>query len=243
MNLLSTRRLAVGLLLSLCAWTVASADVVPALASVTAEGPDHLWTYQLQGFKFSGGDDDASRHGPPIPDTPRFGGVFTLFGFGGYIDGSCAGPAGWTCSARDGDGAAVDLSWTLTGTASFLRRGGGFDWGSFSAKSVFDSGTVLRWTAHVVADMGTSGADAPELTGLVNGPQDGWQSLSAQAGPVPAQAGQVDVEAPVPTVLAALAVLEVPAPATPALAGLALAALALTRRGLRPARAHASETP
>lgn len=138
------------------------------------------------------------------------GGAFTIAGFGGYVAGSCSGPAGWICSVRlpgAGSGAAgaadladatpadgvVDLVWTYVAGPFRAGTGSGVDLGRFHASSWRLAAGELAWTAQ--------GGRAGD--GATPGAADPWSAAGQVAGP--AGSGGLAVASPGSLALAALA--------------------------------------
>ena len=90
-----------GIALALC--IIASANIIPTSTTIT--GPVSglfTWTYDL---RLSADQNVNSGTAPTINPVPHtnltFAGFITIYDFAGYQAGSCAGPAGWTCTAQN----------------------------------------------------------------------------------------------------------------------------------------------
>lgn len=150
----------------------AAASIVPAGVSITgALGGPYMWTYDLQ---LASGPDayTGARAGT------GFSSFFTIFGFAGYIDGSCSGPGGWVCTRAGPDHtfdamltkiAEPSVTWIYVGGPSLTGRAGD-DLGLFSAKTIYGSSDSLSYAAQ--------GANGGGNVGLTVGPAVSAQLVS-----------------------------------------------------------------
>ena len=86
--------------LALTLGTVAMANIIPTLSTVTPVDAIFMWSYDLQLSA-----DQNINNGPfplvtPVLTGTTTAGFLTLYDFQGYVPGSCAAPTGWTCSAQ-----------------------------------------------------------------------------------------------------------------------------------------------
>lgn len=190
-----TRRLFSTLLATLVVLLVAApaqAGLLPVRVSVTPEGTDFRWTYAIllqDGSQLQAGD------------------YFTIYDFGGYLDGTNSQPDGWTFSSAnvgttpdrlnpDDDASLPNLTFTYSGSTI-----DGWDGlGNFWVLSQYQDTADEHFTAQT------------------HRTQDGMPDSNITETLVPVPVG------PQPTV---------PEPATLALAGLGLPFIALARRWKR----------
>lgn len=210
---------------------LALAGIVPGATAVAGSGP-HTWTYQLQLAPASGADTNAT---PSVADG--HGGAFTLIGFAGYVDASCASPDGWTCTVQDSDTADGDATVSLTWTYVRGPVLGGLPsarvLGDFSAQSVYGVAGEVAYAARTVGNNSARNGSTSDNAGSVDGPSSGPRPVVAA---LPGPDGLADAS---PTAseddeaAVAAAVNVVAEPQALALAGLGLVALGLTRRRAR----------
>jgi hypothetical protein len=160
---------------------MAWANIIPTGTSVTGTGP-YTWNYNLQLSQ-----DQNVNPGLPPTDTlvPHenlsIGSLLTLFDFAGYVDGSCAGPTGWTCTAQllgftpddvlPTDRAdLMNITWVYTTGAPILGQPSGVDLGNFSAQSLFNTEGVVSYAARGVKNIGASEGSIADNVGTTRGP-------------------------------------------------------------------------
>lgn len=157
------------------------ANIIPTGTSVTGTGP-YTWNYNLQLSQ----DQNVVPGLPPaniqVPhEDLSFGSFLTLFDFAGYVDGSCAGPTGWTCTAQllgftPDDVLPLDrahlmnITWVYTSGAPILGQPSGVDLGTFSAQSTFNTEGVVSYAARGVKNIGSSEGSIADNVGVTRGP-------------------------------------------------------------------------
>lgn len=169
------------LVVALCA--VATANIIP---TNTVIGPlvsgSFTWTYDAA---LSADQNVNSGFAPtvnPVPHTNlTFAGFFTIYDFAGYVGGSCAGPAGWTCSAQNvgftpddvvptDNPNIVNITWAYTTGATLLGQPSGMDLGLFTAKSILNRPTLTSYTARGIANSGPQTGSIADNVGNTQGP-------------------------------------------------------------------------
>jgi hypothetical protein len=163
---------------------LALASLVSPSTSIGGSG-SYTWTYGLQLEPLQKGTPGQ----PTVVDALKFDryrvdSFFTIHAFAGYVDGSCAGPAGWTCSVEaggdalddlllDGDTRTVDLTWTTKARAlhpgSLDERG----LGDFSAQSIYGDAATVRYTAYAAVNPGRWASSEAGSFGSTLGPMAG----------------------------------------------------------------------
>ena len=148
-----TKRITLFCVLALTLSTVAMANIIPTSTTITGTGP-FTWTYNLQLSKDQNVNSGFAPTSNPVPHTNlTFAGFFTIYDFAGYVAGSCAGPAGWTCTAQKlgftpddvvpTDNASVfNITWAYTTGSTILGQPSGVGLGDFSAQSIYSSPTL-----------------------------------------------------------------------------------------------------
>src|ERR1017187_4826941 len=120
------KRLSLLCVLAFTLSTVAMANIMPTTPGPTPGGSNFLWAYN---FTVSADQNVNSGIVPlvnpvdPLDLTP--GGFVTIYDCQGYVAGSCAGPAGWTCVVQNigftpsdtlppDSASIVNLTWVYT---------------------------------------------------------------------------------------------------------------------------------
>lgn len=162
---------------------VASANIIPTGTTVTGSGP-YTWTYNLSLSS------DQDLHGGlvapsanPVSTTNlTIAGFLTLYDFAGYIPGTCIGPTGWSCTAQNigftpdnvsptDNANIVNLTWAyLTGPDLLGQPNGINSLGTFSAQSIYNTSTLVSYTARAIKNNGLSNDTVANNVGLVDGP-------------------------------------------------------------------------
>lgn len=155
--------LIIGIALTLC--IVASANIIPTNTGVTGTGP-FTWTYDFQLSSDQNVNSGLAPTSNPVPHTNlTFAGFLTIDDFAGYVNGTCAGPAGWTCTAQNvgftPDDVAptdsaniVNITWAYTTGSTLLGQPNGIDLGSFTAQSIYNIPTLVSYTSRGIANAG-----------------------------------------------------------------------------------------
>jgi hypothetical protein len=168
------KRIALTIGIALCLGIGASANIIPTSTSITGPGP-FLWTYNLQLSTDQNVNAGLAPSVNPVPHTNlTFAGFLTLYDFAGYIAGSCAGPAGWTCTIQDlgftpDDVAPFDnpnlpnITWAYTTGPTLLGQPSGVDLGFFSAMSIYDLTTQVSYASRGIANIGQVGTIADNV--------------------------------------------------------------------------------
>ena len=170
-------------LLSLALAGVASANIIPTNSSVTGTGP-YTWNYAV-----TLSSDQNAVAGPapttnPVGAANTTGAFFTLYDFAGYVAGSCAGPAGWTCTAQavgftpfdvnPADNASLlNITWNYTTGATIVGgngTGSGVELGNFSAQSTFNIVTAISYAARAIKNNGAFSGSTADNVGTTSGP-------------------------------------------------------------------------
>jgi hypothetical protein len=160
---------------------MAGANIIPTGTSVDGSGP-FTWNYNLQLSQ----DQNVNPGLPPtdvlVPhEDLNIGSLLTLFDFAGYVDGSCDGPTGWTCTAQllgftpddvlPTDRAdLMNITWVYTTGAPILGQPSGVDLGNFSAQSLFNTEGVVSYAARGVKNIGASEGSIADNVGSTRGP-------------------------------------------------------------------------
>lgn len=155
---------------------MAWSNIIPTNISVDGSGP-FTWNYNLQ----LSADQNVNAGLPPddifVPhDNLNFGGFLTIYDFAGYVDGSCTGPRGWTCTAQllgftPDDVRPVDradlmnITWVYTSGATILGQPNGVDLGNFSAQSLFNTPGQVSYAARGVKNTGASAGSIADNVG------------------------------------------------------------------------------
>lgn len=91
--------LMIGIMVILSA--LASANIIPVGTGITGAGP-FTWTYDFTLSADQNVNAGIFPTGNPVPHTNlNLAGFLTIYDFAGYVNESCTGPAGWTCSAQN----------------------------------------------------------------------------------------------------------------------------------------------
>lgn len=203
------------------------AGIVPVAGSVSGSGP-YVWSYDLQLSADAGAHGRARALDEAPPAADESGGFLTLFGFAGYVAGSCAAPDTWVCTVQSavdasanglaaGDADVVNLTWAYVGGPVLGGLPSGRSLGSFSAQSSHDTAGALRFASRAVTNRSGHAGSVSDGEGQTEGPVAGAIASATDTG----------------AVVEALAVNEVAEPGALALAGLGLAALGYAHRGPR----------
>jgi hypothetical protein len=163
------KRLSLLCLLALTLSTVAMANIIPTNTSVVPTGANFTWNYNL-GVAF-----DQNVNSGPIPSSVLVdpldlttGGFVTIYDFNGYVAGSCAGPAGWTCTAQN---VGFTPSDTLpTDSASIVN----LTW-------IYTSGSPVLGAAIVTGFSAVSNYGLPEPVEFTS---RGWRNQGQQQGSI-----------------------------------------------------------
>ena len=169
--------------LALTLSTVAMANIVPTNTGVTPTGPNFTWAYSFT-VSF-----DQNVNSGPVPSVNPVdplnlipGGFVTIYDFQGYVVGSCAGPAGWTCVAQNigftpsdtlppDSASIVNLTWVYTSGTPVL---GPTIVNGFSAVSIYGLEQQVSFTSR------------------------GWRNQGIQIGTVTDNVGKTTGPAPIP---------------------------------------------
>ncbi len=149
--------------MTLC--VVATANIIPTNTSVTGSGT-FTWNYDLQLSADQNVNAGLAPTSSPVPHTNlTFAGFVTIYDFAGYVAGSCAGPAGWTCTAQfvgytpddvvpTDKAGTVNITWAYTSGPTLLGQPNGMDLGTFSAKSTDSIPTLVSYASRGIANAG-----------------------------------------------------------------------------------------
>jgi hypothetical protein len=166
------KRISLLFVLVLALSALASANIIPTLVSgsPTGSGP-FLWSYS---FTLSGDQNALVGSAPSGPATvlnsaTGVGAFVTIYDFAGYVNGTCTGPTGWTCSVQNvgftpelvtptDNASLVNLTFTLT-TGSNILGGGSPTTGvplgtTFAAQSTYSVPTMGWYTGRAVKNIG-----------------------------------------------------------------------------------------
>jgi hypothetical protein len=167
------------LALTLCA--VATANIIPTSTTITGTGP-FTWTYDLQLSKDQNVNSGTAPTTNPVPHINlTFAGFITIYDFAGYVGGSCAGPAGWTCTSQSigltpDDVVPTDspnilnVTWAYTTGPTIVGQPSGKDLGLFSAKSIYSHATQVSYAARGIANGGPQMGTIADNVGNTQGP-------------------------------------------------------------------------
>lgn len=173
------KRLSLLCVLTLTLCTVAMANIIPTNTGVTPAGPNFTWAYS---FTVS---NDQNVNGGPVPLSNPVdplnlipGGFATIYDFQGYVAGTCAGPAGWTCVAQNigftpsdtnpPDSAnIVNLTWVYTANGII---GGPATVNGFSAESIYQFKEQVSFTSRGWRNQGTQEGTVTDNVGKTSGP-------------------------------------------------------------------------
>ena len=173
------KRLSMFCLLALTLSTVAMANIIPTNTSVTPLGTNFTWNYN-----FVVATDQNVNSGTVassfsvLPTDPLPGGFVTVYDFNGYVAGSCAGPAGWTCLVQNtgftpsdtlpkDSASVVNLTWFYTLGSPIL---GGATVNGFSAVSNYGLPEQVGFTSRGWRNQGQQSGTVTDNIGLTTGP-------------------------------------------------------------------------
>lgn len=168
-------------LLALTISTVATANIIPTSTTITGTGP-FTWTYDLQLSKDQNVNSGTAPTSNPVPhNNLTFAGFFTIYDFAGYVSGSCSAPTGWSCTAQNlgftpDDVTPTDnpnitnLTWSYLSGPTILGQTGGVDLGLFSAQSIYDTPTLVSYSARGIANSGPQVGTIADNVGNTQGP-------------------------------------------------------------------------
>ena len=122
----------------------ARADIIPHLISMTPDGPNFRWTYEV--------DLTNDERVDPTKNTA----FFTIYDFAGLVPGTNMQPANWAFSSAlvgptppktlpNDDPSIPNLTWSYTGAA--VIGPGPMNLGDFSADSIYSTKTSVDFTA------------------------------------------------------------------------------------------------
>lgn len=174
------KRLSLTCLIALAPWA-ASANIIPTGIGTTGSGP-YTWNYNLQ---LSDDQDVRAGLAPTSPfvshEDLSFGSMLTIYDFAGYVDGSCGGPTGWTCTAQalgytpddrvpSDDAAVMNLTWVYTSGANISGTPGNVELGNFFAQSLYNSVGLVSYAARRVKNRGASAGTIADNVGYTAAP-------------------------------------------------------------------------
>jgi hypothetical protein len=169
-------------LLALTLCSVAMANEIPTSTTITGTGP-FTWTYDLQLSRDQNVNSGIAPTTNPVPHfNLTFAGFFTIYDFAGYMNGSCAGPSGWTCTAQNvgftpddvvptDNPSIVNITWAYTTGPTIVGQPSGKDLGLFSAQSIFDTATLVSYSGRGIANSGPQVGTIADNVGNTQGPQ------------------------------------------------------------------------
>lgn len=171
-------------LLALTLGSVAMANIIPTNTGITGGGP-FLWTYDV---KLSADQNAVSGPAPvanPVLHTnTTIAAFFTIYDFAGYVNGTCAGPAGWACTVQNtgftpddvtptDNANIVNITWAYTSGATILGQTIGKDLGLFTATSTFNTPVLVSYTSRGIANTGSQVGTIADNVGNTTGPLSG----------------------------------------------------------------------
>ena len=167
--------------MTLC--VVATANIIPTNTSVTGSGT-FTWNYDLQLSADQNVNAGLAPTSSPVPHTNlTFAGFVTIYDFAGYVAGSCAGPAGWVCTAQfvgytpddvvpTDKAGIVNITWAYTTGPTILGQPSGIDLGTFSAKSTDSIPTLVSYASRGIANAGPQIGTIADNVGNTQAPSD-----------------------------------------------------------------------
>lgn len=160
---------------------MAMANIIPTGTTITGTGP-YVWSYNLQlaadQTVVAGAIPPGSSVGNP---GAGFGSLITIFDFDGYVDGSCTGPTGWTCTTQFigitpnnvlpvDDANILNLTWVYTNGPDLSGQPNGRDLGMFTAQSIYNTITTVSYVSRAVRNTGTQAGSIGNNIGNTQGP-------------------------------------------------------------------------
>jgi hypothetical protein len=157
------------------------ANIIPSNVSTTGTGA-YTWTYDFQLSSDQNANSGTSPTSVLVPHTNLSTGAFlTIYDFGGYIAGSCTGPAGWTCTSQmvgytpddviptDNPGLR-NITWVYTSGPTILGQPSGVDLGLFTAQSDYNLPIMVSYAARGVKNTGFSAGTIADNVGNTSAP-------------------------------------------------------------------------
>lgn len=157
------------------------ANIIPTGTTVTGTGP-YTWSYVLQLSQDQNVNSGLAPTSNPVPhENLTFAGFLTLYDFGGYIPGTCTGPAGWTCTTQNlgftpddvvpnDDPNLVNITWAYTSGPTILGQPSGMNLGVFSAQSTMNGPGQVSYAARGTKNIGASAGTIADNVGSVTAP-------------------------------------------------------------------------
>ncbi len=162
------KRLSVVCLLAFAAVAPVLANIIPVTTSIVETSPGvYAWTYNLQLSSDQNVNSGAAPSVNPVPAVnENRGGFLTIYGFGGYISGSCSSPVGWTCTSQligftpatvlpaSDEATLLNITWSYTTGDVIGGQPDGKNLGDFFLLSTFSEPGLVAYTARGIANGG-----------------------------------------------------------------------------------------
>jgi MYXO-CTERM domain-containing protein len=161
---------------------MAMANIIPTGISITGTGP-YTWSYNMQLAADQNVVAGSIPPGSTVSNDPLalFGSLITIYDFDGYVDGSCTGPDGWTCTTQyigitpinvgpDDDAAIANLTWVYTSGPTLTGQQTGRDLGVFAAGSTYNTITTVSYASRAVKNLGSQPESIGNNVGDTQGP-------------------------------------------------------------------------